>query len=46
MRTSKLARHMHRTASMEPIEMSRLEKALICAAFLPLLMMGMLYLFA
>lgn len=46
MRTSELACDVHRTRSMEPIEMSRLEKALICAAFMPLLMMGMLYLFA
>jgi hypothetical protein len=31
---------------MEPIEMSRMEKALIFAAFMPFLMMGLLYIFA
>jgi hypothetical protein len=46
MRTPKLARHMHRRRDMEPIEMSRMEKALIFAAFMPFLMMGLLYIFA
>ena len=31
---------------MEPIEMSRMEKALIFAAFMPFLMMGLLIIFA
>ena len=31
---------------MEPIEMSRMEKALIFAVFMPFLMMGLLYIFA
>ena len=46
MRTSELAHQLHSTQSMERLEMSRLEKALIFAAFLPFLMMGVLYLFA
>ena len=46
MRTPELARHLHKTSSMEPIEMSRLEKALIFAAVMPFLMIGLLYLFA
>ncbi len=31
---------------MEPIQMSRMEKALILAAFMPFLMVGVLFLFA
>jgi hypothetical protein len=31
---------------MEPIEFSRWEKALVVAAFIPFLMMGLLYIFA
>jgi hypothetical protein len=46
MRRSKLARHVHSRMAMEPIEMSRMEKALIFAAFIPLVMVGLLYLFA
>ena len=42
----KLARRLHRATCMEPIELSRLEKALIMAAFLPFLAIGLLVLFA
>ena len=31
---------------MEPIDVSRMEKALIFAAFVPFLMIGLLYIFA
>lgn len=46
MRTLKLARHMHSQGHMEPIDVSRMEKALIFAAFVPFLMIGLLYIFA
>ena len=46
MRRLKLARRLQYARGMEPIEFSRLEKALIMAAFLPFLAIGMLMLFA
>ena len=44
MRGPKLARRLHSDAGMEPIEFSRMEKALIMAAFLPFLAIGLLML--
>ena len=41
-----LARQLHCRPFMEPIQMSRMEKALVFAAFMPFLMVGLLFLFA
>ena len=46
MRTPNLARHLHSRIGMEPIEFSRMEKALVFAAFMPFLLIGVLVLFA
>jgi hypothetical protein len=46
MRSPELARPLQWAACMEPIEFSRMEKALILAAFLPFVAIGMLVLFA
>jgi hypothetical protein len=46
MQILKLARYLHRLLRMEPIHMSRMEKALVFAAFMPFLMVGLLFLFA
>ena len=46
MRTPKLARRLQRALRMEPMQFSRMEKALIMAAFLPFLAIGLLVLFA
>ena len=46
MQTLELASQMQWTQAMEPIEFSRMEKALILAAFLPFLAIGLLVLFA
>ena len=47
MATPRLARALHSgMPGMEPLEYSRLEKALILAAFLPFLAIGLLALFA
>jgi hypothetical protein len=46
MRQPELACHLHSCACMEPLEMSRMEKALVFAAFMPFLLMGLLYVFS
>jgi hypothetical protein len=47
MATPRLARRLHSGCrGMEPLEYSRMEKALILAAFLPFLAIGLLVLFA
>ena len=46
MQLAELARRLQRGAGMEPMQFSRMEKALIMAAFLPFLAIGLLVLFA
>ena len=46
MQVPKLARRLQRATCMEPMQFSRMEKALIMAAFLPFLAIGLLVLFA
>ena len=46
MQVPELARGLQREPGMEPMQFSRMEKALIMAAFLPFLAIGLLVLFA
>jgi hypothetical protein len=46
MQAPELARRLQSGSGMEPIEFTRMEKALVLAAFLPFVLIGVLVLFA